>query len=44
FGLSVKIVNGQHEYMVAHARLSAKNADPNGGVAGVFSIYAGDVF
>ncbi len=44
FGLSVKIVHGQHEYMVAHARLSAKNADPNGGVAGVFSIYAGDVF
>ncbi|MBU2794476.1 hypothetical protein HAQ01_14035 [Acidithiobacillus thiooxidans] len=44
FGLSLKISNAQHEYMTVRARLAAKNADPNGGVAGVFSIYAGDTF
>ena len=45
-GLSLKIErpHHHHEYIAIHARFAAKNADPNGGAAGVFSIYAGSNF
>ena len=46
FGLSLKIArpHHHHEYIAIHTRLAARNADPNGGTAGVLSIYAGDNF
>ena len=44
FGTSLKISNNHREYVAIHARIAARNADPNGGVAGVLSLYAGDDF
>ena len=46
FGLSLKIArpHHHHEYIAIHTRLAARNADPNGGVEGVISGYAGDNF
>lgn len=44
FGTSLKISNKHWEYVTIHTRISARNADQNGGVSGVFSLYAGDNF
>ncbi len=44
FGLAFSLKNSLHEYLALHARVAAKNADPNGGEAGVFSVYVGDNF
>jgi len=44
FGAALKIENAHHRYLGFHARTALKNADPNGGLASVVSVYAGDDF
>lgn len=42
FGLAFRVKNSLHEYLALHTRVAAKNDDPNGGAAGVLSVYVGD--
>ena len=44
FGASLKISDNHRGYIVIHSRMAARNQDINGGIAGVFSIYAGNNF
>lgn len=44
FGAALKIEDGQHYFVKAHADVMAPNADPNGGAAVVLSLRAGKSF
>jgi len=44
FGAALEMENANHQYLELHARTALKNKDPNGGIATVVSVYAGDNF